>query len=508
MEATKQNYKYDSVAGSDPEAVDKPHDGRQRDVQVTVMAESAKRPVNRTFQYIAACTANLAAFTCGITLGWTSPVLPKLQTMIDNPLSEPISESDAAWIGSLLPLGAALGPFLAGALSDKIGRKRTLLYGNLPFIVGLLLNIMASASNYLLLSRFLCGIAVGVTFTVLPMYVGEIAENEIRGALGTLLQLFTTVGLLYSFAIGPYMSFTAFNTACLVIPITFLVTFFLFIPESPYFLLQVKRDDEAEAALMKLRSTDEANDVRSELDEMKASVEEALANKSSFGDIFKSRGLTKAYILSNGLLVFQQVSGINIVLFFAQSIFQDAGVALAPELCTIIVGIVQIIFSGVSSILIDRSGKRLLLMVSSAGMAASQMLLAYFFHLKDKGDDVSWLSWLPICCVLAYIITYCLGFGPIPWAVMGEMFPANVKSVASTATAATCWFIGFLLTKYFGMVTEMIGKSGSFGVFGVCCVVGFAFVFKFLPETSGKSLQEIQNMLNGTADPKEDVEKK
>lgn len=137
-------------------------------------------------------------------------------------------------------------------------------------------------------------------------------------------------------------------------------------------------------------------------------------------------------------------------------------------------------------------------MVSAVGMAVSQGLLAYFFHLKDDNhEDVSGLSWLPIMCLIGYIITYCLGFGPIPWAVMGEMFPPNVKSVASTFTSATCWVCGFIITKYFAIIAELIGKSGSFGLFGGCCVVALVFVYKFLPETTGKSLQEIQDILNG-----------
>ncbi|CAG9759720.1 unnamed protein product [Ceutorhynchus assimilis] len=455
-------------------------------------------PARRTFLYIAAFTGNLATFAAGITLGWTSPVIPKLQNITLSPLPEEISESDAGWIGSLLPLGAVLGPFLAGAAADRIGRKKTLLIGNVPLVLGLILNIIAKNVNYLLVSRFICGVSVGTTFTVLPMYVGEIAEDEVRGALGTLMQLFAVMGLLFSYMIGPYLSVTLFNVSCLAIPIFFLVTFFMFIPESPYFLLQIGQDKNAEAALMKLRSRTSPNQVRTELQSMKSAVNDALANKSTFFDIFKSKGLTKAFVLSNGLLIFQQVSGINIVLFFAQNIFQDAGVSLQPEICTIIVGIVQVISSGLTSILVDSQGKRLLLMISAVGMAVAQGALAYFFHLKDDNhEDVSSMSWLPILCLISYIIAYCLGFGPIPWAVMGEMFPANVKSVASTVTSATCWFFGFILTKYFSLVTSIIGKSGSFGLFGGCCVVGLLFVYKFLPETTGKSLQEIQDILNG-----------
>ncbi|XP_050304498.1 facilitated trehalose transporter Tret1-2 homolog [Anthonomus grandis grandis] len=487
---TGYSYPYEPVSKSEKASAD----GR---VEIS-FAHVEQVPASRTFLYVAACTGNLAAFAAGITLGWTSPVIPKLESPSQTPLSEVISASDKGWIGSLLPLGAVLGPFIAGPLAEKIGRKRTLLFGNLPLVLGLIINLTTSSSVYWLGSRFLCGVSVGLTFTVLPMYVGEIAEDDVRGALGTLLQLFTVIGLLFSYAVGPYMSVTMFNAACLVIPIAFLLTFTLFAPESPYYLLQGGQQEAAEAALMKLRGRSSPEHVKNELETMKSAVEHSLANKAGFMDIFKSKGLTKAFILANGLLVFQQVSGINVVLFFAQTIFQDAGVSLAPEICTIIIGIVQVISSGVASVLVDSQGKRLLLMVSALGMAISQGALAYFFHLKDdKHSDVSALSWLPILCLICYIIAYCLGFGPIPWAVMGEMFPANVKSVASTVTAANCWFFGFILTKYFSVVAELIGKSGSFGLFGGCCAIALVFVYKCLPETTGKSLQEIQDILNG-----------
>ncbi|XP_066156085.1 facilitated trehalose transporter Tret1-2 homolog [Euwallacea fornicatus] len=486
------DFKYQEVAKSEDEA----RAGADGQVQINIKQIDEKRH-SRTFLYIAACIGNLASFSCGITLGWSSPVIPKLQNLELSPLTKVITHSDAGWIGSLLPLGAALGPFVAGALSDRIGRKKTLLIGNIPLIVAMLLNIVAKDVSYLLISRFICGVSVGLDFTVLPIYIGEIAEDEIRGALGTYLQLFTVVGMLYSFVTGPYMSVTMFNASCLIVPSIFLLTFYLFVPESPYYLLQIGEDEAAEKALMKLRNTVSPDDVQVELSNMKKAVDEALANKSRFLDIFKSRGLTKAYVLTNGLMVFQQMSGINVVLFFAQNIFQDSGVTLAPEICTIIIGAVQVLFSAVTSILIDKYGKRILLMISAIVMAASQGALGYFFHLKDDiHKDVSSLSWLPIACLIIFIIVYCLGFGPIPWAVMGEMFPANIKSVASTFTSATCWFLAFILTKYFGMVADLIGKSGSFGLFGACCVVAFVFVFKFLPETKGKSLQEIQNLLN------------
>ncbi|KAJ8931871.1 hypothetical protein NQ314_015137 [Rhamnusium bicolor] len=431
---------------------------------------------------------NLASFVCGTTFGWTSPEIPKLKGILDNPLGAPISKAEEGWIGSFLPLGAALGPFAAGIAADKIGRKKTLLVSAVPFIVAFILNLVATNVNYFFMSRFLCGLGVGSVFTVLPMYIGEISDDEVRGSLGSFMQLFIVIGLLFSYGLGPYLSIHWFNIILLIPPIAFLVIFLFFIPESPYYLVQVGDRDGAEDALIKLR----------------AKIDEAQQNKSSFFDIFKSRGLTMALFLSVSLVALQQFSGINIILFYAQDIFTDAGVSLAPEICTIIIGVVQIAASGATPALVEKRGKRFLLLLSAIGMGISQGVLAYFFFLKDdQKSDVSAIGWLPIASLIVYIVTYCLGFGPLPWAVMGELFPGNIKSVASTVTASGCWVLGFLLTKYFGMVADLIGKSGSFGIFSVCCLGAAIFTYKLVPETSGKSLQEIQDILNGNASSKE-----
>ncbi|CAH1969198.1 unnamed protein product [Acanthoscelides obtectus] len=479
------------VARINPEAV-----RRASGANRMVIADSAAVKADRTFLYIAACVGNLASFICGTTFGWTSPEIPKLKIPGESPLDEPLTASEEGWVGSFLPLAAAVGPFAGGFMVDRIGRKKTLLVATVPFIAAFFINIAPSSVTYLYLSRFLCGLGVGSIFTVIPMYVGEIADDETRGPLGSFMQLFIVIGLLFSYALGPYLSIKLFNIILLAPPIAFMVVFFLFIPESPYYLIKAKNEGGAEDALAKLRGKSK-DAVRKEIETIKALVADAEANKATFFDIFKSKGLTMALFLSVSLVACQQLSGINIILFYAQDIFTDAGVSLAPEICTIIIGIVQIAASGATPIMEKRFGKRFLLMLSGIGMGLSQGVLAYFFHLKDGGKDVSNIGWIPIACLVVYIVTYCLGFGPLPWAVMGELFPGNIKSAASTVTASGCWVLGFLLTKYFGMVANMIGKDGSFGFFAGCCFVAAAFTYKLVPETSGKSFQEIQEILNG-----------
>lgn len=502
MEGKRDEYKYDHEAGSEEEAEPlAKYDADRGNINIVppTMVSATSATANRNFLYVAACAGNLVSFVCGTTLGWTSPEIPKLKGIIDNPLGSPVSKTAEGWIGSLLPLGAAIGPFAAGIAADKIGRKKTLLISTIPFIIAFILNVVATHVYYFFISRFLCGLAVGLVFTVLPMYIGEIADDEVRGSLGSFMQLFVVIGLLFSYALGPYLSLQIFNIILLVPPVAFLVIFLFFIPESPYYLIHADNFEAGEESLIKLRSKSK-DDVQKELETIKGLVHEAQESKASFFDIFKSRGLTMALFLSVSLMAIQQFSGINIVLFYAQNIFADAGVSLAPEICTIIIGIVQVVASGATPLLVEKRGKRFLLLLSAIGMGLSQGVLAYFFYLKDdKHSDMSAVGWVPIVSLIVYIITYCLGFGPLPWAVMGELFPGNIKSVASTVTASACWFLGFLLTNYFGIVAESIGKSGSFGIFAVCCFGAVLFTYKLLPETSGKSLQEIQDILNGNA---------
>ncbi|CAH1171153.1 unnamed protein product [Phaedon cochleariae] len=453
---------------------------------------------DRKFLYFAASIANLASFVCGTALGWTSPEVPKMKAVEDNPIDHILTPTEEGWVGSLLPLAAAVGPFAGGYMTDAIGRKITLLISATPFILAYFLNIIATDLTYFFLSRFLCGLGVGIVFTSIPMYVGEIADDEVRGSLGAFMLLFMVIGMLFSYVFGPYLTFKTFNVVLLVPPTAFFLLFLFFIPESPYYLVQTNKIERAEQALMKLRRSGRSM-ARNEAELIRQQVEVDRRNKGGILDIFKIKGQTRALMLSVGLLVCQQLSGINIIIFFAQDIFTAADVSLAPEICTIIIGIVQILASGATSLLVEKLGKRFLLMLSGIGMGLSHGVMACFFHLKDdQMIDISGVGWVPIVSLVVFIVTYCLGFGSLPWAVMGELFPVNIKSAASAVTASGGCLLGFIVTRYFGNLTDMIGRSGTFGVFTICCFIASLLVYKLLPETTGKSFQEIQDILNGT----------
>lgn len=428
-------------------------------------------------------------------LAWSSPMLERLEsTGDDNPLSAPISATAKSWIGSLLALGAAFGPFPFAFIQDKFGRKNALLIIAIPFIIAYLMSAFATHVAMFYVLRIVAGISVAGVFTVLPTYIAEVSDSAVRGMLGTSMNNFLCFGLVLSYCMGPYMPVMWYNIVAAIFPAAFFVLFFMFIPDSPYYLMGKDRG-LAESSLSFLRSKPIA-DVQAELKEIEQSVEESKANTATFMDIFKSKGTTKALIISVLLCVFQQLSGINIVLFYAQNIFAASGTTLDSAIPPMIIGAVQFASSFVTPSLVERLGRKILLLGSAVGMVVSEVALGVYFYLKDDEVDVDAISFLPVLTLVIYIISYNSGFGPLPWTVMAELFPSNVKSAAASFTVFCCWFVSFILTFFFDSVSEAIGMGGSFWIFSGCTVVAFVFTLVYVPETKGRSFQEIQQILN------------
>ncbi|CAO1352409.1 unnamed protein product [Diamesa tonsa] len=450
-------------------------------------------------QFLAAVLSNISSIALGTTLGWTSPAFPKLTNendLSDSPLSFVPSKEELSWIGSLVALGALFAPFVAGPLADIIGRKWTLLSSSLFYALSYVLLILTCNVPQIYVARLLQGFGVGFVMTAQTMYIGEIASDDCRGALGSFMQVGIVAGILYVYCIGPYVSFITYQYLCLIIPILFAVTFY-FMPDSPHFYISKGRKADAIKSLKYLRGKS-TEGIQEELNQIQESVEESMKNKGSAADIFNNKGNVKALIISAGLVSFQQLSGINVVLFYSQSIFEKTGSSMEPAIATILVGIVQVLASGCTPLIVDRLGRKLILLTSAAGMAIGLGFMGLYFLLDaQKSEIIHSISWLPIVSLIGFVILYCIGFGPLPWAVFGEMFPANIKSVASSIVTSACWVIGFAVTKWFTTLEDAIGSYGAFWLFGVFCVVAFVFTFTTLFETKGLSLQQIQDRLNG-----------
>ena len=309
-------------------------------------------------------------------------------------------------------------PYVAGPLTDIIGRKWTLLSSSIFYILSWLLMILTCNVPQMYVARLLQGFGVGFVMTAQTMYIGEIASDDCRGALGSFMQIGIVAGILFVYCIGPFVSFVKFQYACLAIPIFFVATFY-FMPDSPHFYISKGRKADAIKSLKYLRGKS-SEGVQEEMDQIEASVQEAMKNKGTVADIFKSKGNTKALVVSAGLLAFQQLSGINVVLFYSQSIFEKAGSSMDPALSTIAVGIVQVLASCCTPLIVDRMGRKTILLGSAIGMSISLGFLGLFFYVDAmKFAIAESITWLPIVALVVFVIVYCIGFGPLPWAVSG-----------------------------------------------------------------------------------------
>lgn len=478
MSSTEQQIKYSEVS---PFEID---NGRR----------SKMEPVQKSRIYFVAVCANLSSFAIGTCLGWTSPIMPKLEdATADSPLSTKINKEENAWISSLIAIGALIAPFAAGPLADMIGRKWTMISSSAFFILAYVLMMIGGSVGIIFAARLIQGFGVGFIMTVQPMYVGEIATDDSRGALGSFMQLFIVGGILYVYAIGPYVSYMVLQWCCIVIPVIFSAIFF-FLPESPYYFAGKGQKSNAVRALQFLRGQSREG-VQDEMTLIQTTVDESMANKGSVADVFKNKGNRKALLICAGLISFQQLSGINVVLFNSQTIFIKANTGLDPAIATIIIGIVQVASSGVTPLIADRLGRKIILLVSAGVMCLGLVALGAFFYVQINGD-ASGILWLPVPALIIFNIVYCVGFGPLPWAVLGEMFPSNVKSVASSMVASTCWVFGFLITRFYPAL-DALGPYYAFWLFGIFCGVAFFFVLFIVMETKGMSLQQIQDKLNG-----------
>ncbi|XP_012287766.1 facilitated trehalose transporter Tret1 [Orussus abietinus] len=446
----------------------------------------------KLWQYLSACSACLLAVGAGTALAWTSPVLLKLKEK-DSWL--PITEEQGSWIGSFLAIGAMLGALPAGSAADKLGRKVALLLLSVPYLVSWTIIALAGSVWVLCLARFIVGVGVGATCVLVPSYVAEIAEPSARGTLGAMFQLLISIGIVLTFVTGYVLSYTGLAIVCGVVEVLFLATF-SWMPESPVWLVGQGRKLDAAEALKVLRGG--AFDAAGELAGIQKDVDEQSKRRSTILDLVKTPGSRRALQASFGGMIFQQLSGINAVIFYTAIIFQAAGSSLKPDIAAIVVALVQMVMSAVAALIVDKAGRKPLLMFSSSVMACSLFALGLYFKLQRDGTDVSNLGWLPLSSLTLFMIAFSVGMGPIPWMLAGELFTVETKAVASGVAVMLNWFLVFLVTKAFPTMQETLGEAVTFWIFAGFMVAATAFAYFIVPETKGRTLQAIQDKLNRT----------
>lgn len=420
----------------------------------------------------------------GFCVGFSSPT----QSAMIEELGLTLSQYST--FGSLLTIGAMVGALVSGRIADYMGRKGALRVSSVSYITGWLIIFFSKDALPLDIGRLFVGYGVGLTSFTVPVYIAEITPKNLRGGLTTTNQLSITTGTLVVYLLGMLVGWRLLAIIG-IIPCVLLVLGLFFIPESPRWLAKVGRNKEFEAALQALRGKD--CDVSAEAAEIRGCVAELeILPKASVRDLFQRR-YAHSLIVGVGLMVFQQLAGINAIIFYASEIFQAAGFS-SGHVASVAVAAFQVPMTAIGALLLDKSGRRPLLMVSAGGMSIGCFLVGLSFYIQGHGTNAhltTSVSTLALGGLLSYIATFSLGMGGIPWIIMSEIFPLNLKGIAGSLVTLVAWLGSWVITITFNSFLSW-SAAGSFFIFSVTSACTVFFVAYLLPETKGKTLEEIQ----------------
>ncbi|XP_015116042.1 facilitated trehalose transporter Tret1 [Diachasma alloeum] len=439
--------------------------------------------------YAAAIAGYIGIFAGSTPYGWSSPAIP-LYKEPDSPVK--ITDDEGAWIASMFMLGCAMGPVMTLVIAHIAGRKTLLIAASVPWFIGWTMIVFARTPAELLIARLISGTGTGTSFAVLPMYLGEIAPAKIRGILLTAIMMASRVGILFSYVVCPLVSLQTSALISLVLPVPF-VCCFIWLPESPYHFMRRGRREEASKSLTILRGT---KDIHTELHTIETSVKAEMANSGGLGQIFLVPGNRRSMTVGAVLGLIQQLSGSQAIMMYTQSIFDQANVGLEGKYLAIILGVIQIICTGLCTVIVDRNGRRPLLLFSSIGSLISTGAVAVYFNLQYSNVSTTSIEWLPATGCMFYVVFYSLGLAPLPTTVMGELFPTNIKSLACVIVVFIANFTGFVVGKTYQLISDSMGTHVAFWMFTLFNVLGTIYIWYCVPETKGKTLQEIQAELH------------
>ncbi|UDL94664.1 sugar porter family MFS transporter [Lichenihabitans sp. PAMC28606] len=401
-------------------------------------------------------------------------------------------------VAAIALAGAAAGAGFAGSLSDRFGRRTVILFTALIFIAGSLISAAATTLTVLLIGRVVVGVAIGVSSMLTPLYLSEMAPAKNRGVIVSLNQLFLTVGIFVSYLVGYGLSGVHEGWRWMLglgaVPGAILFVGMLLLPESPRWLAGHGRMKDAEGALRRVRGN--GVDLTGELTSLRKDLRRDDGKSHAWGELLKP-ALRNSMIVGIGLAIFQQITGVNTVIYFAPTIFQTAGLssASAAILATAGVGLVNVLFTLVSMRLVDGLGRRPLLIWSLCGMAASLCLLAFAFAF---GANAS-VGWLTITALCLYVGFFAVGLGPVFWLLISEIFPLRLRGRAMGIATVAQWILNLIVTATFLNLVQALGSSGVFLIYAALTVLAVLFTLRFVPETKGRSLEQIEADMSGDA---------
>jgi SP family galactose:H+ symporter-like MFS transporter len=400
-----------------------------------------------------------------------------------------LNSLQAGLVVGAVPIGAVGGAWFASYGADKYGRRTLILISAAIFIAGAIVSAIAPDSFILIVSRVVIGAGIGVASAVAPVYISEVAPADMRGGLVTFFQLAVTIGILVAYLVG--LAFTDLNEGWRwmlglgAVPALILAIGILRLPRSPRWLMMQDDTEGAKSALEKVRPAGpEAIDL--EIQQIRDSTG---PDTSRWSDL-KAPAVKAALLVGIGLAVLQQITGINTVIYYAPTIIQSTGVDSASSaiLASLGVGIINVLMTVVAMRLLDRAGRRTLLFIGVTGMSVSLFTLGLAF-INGMPETVSTV--MAIGSLMLFVSSFAISLGPIFWLLNAEVYPLAVRGKAAAAGTMTNWFFNFLVSVTFLSLIELLTETGAFWLYGSIGLVTLWFCWKFVPETKGKTLEQV-----------------
>ncbi|KAJ9593830.1 hypothetical protein L9F63_027527, partial [Diploptera punctata] len=429
---------------------------------------------------------NLVAISNGAFIGWPSPSLLILRNPETALGGIPITTEEESRISSVPYLSAFICVPVYSYINQRWGRKRAGYITGVSFIISWLFIIFGDSIKYLMVARVFMGVGASGVNVCITMYCGEIAEDTVRGVLGTFP--------------GPYVTIREMAIISIIIPIIFLVALF-FLPESPMYLITKERDEEAMESLLWLCGNKKAAEV--EMEKLKIVVNEFKSNSSkhlSLKELLSFRGTRKAISIAFILAVLQQFTGMYVVLSFCASIFEMAGTDLSPNTSSLIAGLMLLVGSLLSAFLTDLVGRRIVTIATELVIFLTLGALGIYFYLQEIGFDVSVLGLLPVFCISICFISISSGLPTLVYIIVAEIFTPGARGIATLTTNGIISLLAFLIMKFYPILLTVIQGYGCFWIFSVFSLMGAIYSYFFIPETKNRSIESILRELNGETD--------
>ncbi|XP_014214999.1 facilitated trehalose transporter Tret1-like [Copidosoma floridanum] len=440
-------------------------------------------------QYIASGTLSLVMLVVGLANGWSSPYLAKLslqESMDDIPKA---SDEQLTWLASLMNMGRIFGAVIGAIVQDTLGRKMSLCFAGLPLMCGWICSSVAASIAWLYTARILWGLGMGMIWTTISLYLAEIADSEIRGSLVLWNITTQSIGQFLGVLLGPRLSVRTYGYVCMV-PNGMFLLLFPFIPDSPYRYVMVGDMEKAEASLQWFRRQ---RNVKQDLMELQDYVN---SSQVTLRDRLRELGKPK-YLKSFGTMFLINISlffgAFNVINNYMEIILSKSGVSLTPSDVVVGVGFFAIISGLAATCLVDRLGRRFLMISSSLGMALFLGAMGlHFLLILELGHDAPTLTWLPCTCLLLYTASYSAGVGCIPSTLVGELFSPSLKTIASLSYSGCAALFSSLSAGTFIPLLNLVGPVYLFWLYATGTLLSAVFFYFTVPETMGKSLKDIQ----------------